>query len=294
VSATGTRVPAGWHADPGDPSTLRWWDGLRWTTWVYGPEGVTEAALPHLGDEEPEDRRVALPGSALGLTLLAVVWSIALAVGGNLLADAVGLSTDAEQTAFASVGLYSGLVLGCLAVRARYGTDRGFAVDFGIHYRRGDWAKGLVGSFAARGGGGLLGAIVALILYSQVGDHNRAAPDTGTSDPTVAFLVVFAVVAVLVAPLIEELFFRGLLLRVLEGVVHPTLALLIQAVLFGAAHLRPEYGWENLIILAVIGFGGLVLGWLAQRYRRLGPGMACHAWFNLYALVVTLALVLGS
>lgn len=28
-------VPAGWYADPAAPTQQRYWDGSRWTRWVY-------------------------------------------------------------------------------------------------------------------------------------------------------------------------------------------------------------------------------------------------------------------
>jgi membrane protease YdiL (CAAX protease family) len=30
----------------------------------------------------------------------------------------------------------------------------------------------------------------------------------------------------------------------------------------------------------------MVLGWLAHRYRRLGPGMSAHAFFNLLPVLL--------
>lgn len=33
-----TPVAGGWHADPWDPTRLRWWDGTRWTGWTWPPQ----------------------------------------------------------------------------------------------------------------------------------------------------------------------------------------------------------------------------------------------------------------
>lgn len=36
--ATPVPVTGGWHADPWDPTRLRWWDGTRWTGWTWPPQ----------------------------------------------------------------------------------------------------------------------------------------------------------------------------------------------------------------------------------------------------------------
>jgi uncharacterized protein len=101
-------------------------------------------------------------------------------------------------------------------------------------------------------------------------------------------LVVLAAFVILGAPFVEELFFRGLLLRSLEktkGIsslgrrAAPTVAVLVSAVAFGLAHL------ELLQLLGLTAFG-VVLGVLAERWRRLGPGIVAHATFNAITVVV--------
>jgi hypothetical protein len=39
-------VPAGWFADPGDPGTLRWWDGTQWTEHRHQPEARPDRPSP--------------------------------------------------------------------------------------------------------------------------------------------------------------------------------------------------------------------------------------------------------
>lgn len=45
----GTTVPGGWHADPWDPTRLRWWDGTRWTGWTW-PQRDPDGSGEHPGD----------------------------------------------------------------------------------------------------------------------------------------------------------------------------------------------------------------------------------------------------
>lgn len=78
---------------------------------------------------------------------------------------------------------------------------------------------------------------------------------------------------VLVAPLTEEFFFRGLILRGLRWRYSPAIAIVLSSVLFGAMHLNP---WQSFATLLM---GGL-LGWWAVRARSLWPCLAGHALNN--------------
>jgi hypothetical protein len=57
---------------------------------------------------------------------------------------------------------------------------------------------------------------------------------------------------------------------------------IVSATVFGVMHLQP------IDTPALIGFG-LVTGWLAARYGRLGPAIWAHVAFNAVAVVSLLA-----
>jgi len=85
---------------------------------------------------------------------------------------------------------------------------------------------------------------------------------------------VWALVALAVAaPLVEELLFRGLILRGLLGRHSAPRAILAAAVLFGAIHLNP---WQGVPAVVV----GVLLGWFYVRTRSLLPAMLGHAAMN--------------
>ena len=81
------------------------------------------------------------------------------------------------------------------------------------------------------------------------------------------------VAVVLVAPFVEELYFRGLLLRALWGRMGRVLTVALSAVLFGLAHVQ-------LLQLPALVVFGLVAGTLVVATRRLAPAMWAHAAFN--------------
>src|SRR5205085_4278302 len=61
---------------------------------------------------------------------------------------------------------------------------------------------------------------------------------------------IVAVIAVIGAPIVEELFFRGLLLRVLETSWPAPAAIAGQAVIFGLCHISPLLGLANVTVAA--------------------------------------------
>lgn len=105
---------------------------------------------------------------------------------------------------------------------------------------------------------------------------------------TVGTAVIGFLVAV-GAPVVEELFFRGLVLRSLErrfARLAPRggrwLAVVGSAMIFALVHGEPV----QLLGLAVL---GVFLGYVAQRTGRLGPSLVTHAAFNATALAVLAA-----
>lgn len=83
--------------------------------------------------------------------------------------------------------------------------------------------------------------------------------------------------AVLVAPVMEELVFRGLLLQGLRRHWPTAPAVLITAMLFALFHVNP---WQFMGPL----FLGLIFGWLTVRSGSLWPAILAHALNNATAL----------
>jgi hypothetical protein len=77
----------------------------------------------------------------------------------------------------------------------------------------------------------------------------------------------------LLAPLAEELVFRGAILRsLLKWNSRPWVAIVISAALFSAAHLNPAQIPHTFLI-------GLLLGWMYWRTDSIVPGVVFH-WVN--------------
>jgi hypothetical protein len=107
---------------------------------------------------------------------------------------------------------------------------------------------------------------------------------TGTATG-IGGLVVLGVLVCFGSPLVEELYFRGLVLRAAAGRLAPlgarlgpVASVVLVGALFGLVHFEP------LQLLALVGFG-MVLCVLAWRTGRLGAGIVAHMTFNTLAFV---------
>jgi uncharacterized protein len=127
----------------------------------------------------------------------------------------------------------------------------------------------------------VFGAVYATsVIVSEFADPGREqglTPQHWDSSRAAPFAVNFAVFVV-VAPVVEELTFRGLGYSLLEPLGRVQ-AILWVGIAFGLAHGL----LEGLVILIVFGCG---LAWLRERSGSVYPGMAVHAAFNAVALIV--------
>lgn len=95
-------------------------------------------------------------------------------------------------------------------------------------------------------------------------------------------LVLTTASAVLVAPLAEEFFFRGVLQGWLERVA-PSAAIPVSALAFGLAHVDHGLGW-----IPLVGFGAAA-GILAKQTGSLLASITLHAGFNAVGLAAALS-----
>lgn len=109
------------------------------------------------------------------------------------------------------------------------------------------------------------------------GEEQGLTPEAWRADRAVAFAANFVVVAV-VAPIVEELLFRGIGFHLLERFGRWP-AIVLVGLAFGLYH-----GLVNALpVLALFGMG---LAWLRARTNSVYPGMLVHAAFNGVALIL--------
>jgi membrane protease YdiL (CAAX protease family) len=111
-------------------------------------------------------------------------------------------------------------------------------------------------------------------------DEQGLVPNGWDSSRAGAFVAFFLVVT-FVAPVVEELTYRGQgISLLLPWGSMPAIG--ATGVLFGAAH-------GLLIALPVLTIFGIVVGWLRVRTDSVYPGMALHATFNGIALIAAVS-----
>lgn len=143
-------------------------------------------------------------------------------------------------------------------------------------------------SLGALGAAALLGAAMAVVATALLNAVNAAYVRLGLTPPPAFPPVTAPATAVLgvvvLAPVAEELFFRGSLLsaygRGRSGVI-------ATAVLFGLAHLS----LRSLVPLVLI---GLVLGFLVRETGSVFPAIVAHSLANGLSLAMTIALERGA
>lgn len=100
---------------------------------------------------------------------------------------------------------------------------------------------------------------------------------------------VVVLLAIFVAPIVEEVFFRGLLLRALMRRTGFGTAAFVSSLLFGVAHAHEVRQLVPAVALAVqTGTFGLVQCALVRRTGRLGPNIVTHALRNAIVVLAVL------
>jgi membrane protease YdiL (CAAX protease family) len=94
--------------------------------------------------------------------------------------------------------------------------------------------------------------------------------------------VIIAITAIVLAPLAEEILFRGILYPVIKHAGFPRLALWLSALLFGAIH-------SNLATFIPLTIFAIALVWLYERTGNLLASITAHSLFNTLNFIMLFA-----
>jgi hypothetical protein len=226
-----------------------------------------------------------------GLGDVLLGWVIAQVGGIFAFGIVVALTgVDADSTddlslgwiAVAQVGLWAGL-LGVPWFAARV-KGNGLVRDFGLRIQGRDT---LVGTGVGLATQFVLIPLLYLPIFTlfDVTSEELEEPARGLTDRATdpVGIILLVLIVGLAAPVIEEIFYRGLVLRSLENRFGVWPAIIGSAVIFGASHFQ---GLQFPALTAL----GIVLAYVTHRTGRLGPAIVAHMAFNL----VTVAFLVTS
>jgi membrane protease YdiL (CAAX protease family) len=154
--------------------------------------------------------------------------------------------------------------------------------------RKASWR--LLGFNAFSGGAMGVGCGIIVITYAAIFIHNVTLMLLGvpTQAETLVDLldsapvaVAVALAGILVAPFVEEIFFRGFVFQGLRQTYGWNKAALVSSALFGALHMQ-------LVALVPTFLLGYALAIIFNRSNSIWPGIILHALVNALAIVVLL------
>lgn len=218
----------------------------------------------------------------VGLGLLYVTATTLLAVGAALALDASGVVGDSDDDVLL-LGLISwaGLQVGLATwpVLVSRWKGQGLALDWRLRFKPVDPLVGLGTAIIAVALGAVVGTLVANgvgIAPDEVEGNTQALTDAEES----VWLYAFLVFVVVVAPVAEELFFRGLLLRAMQQRLGTVVAVVVSTLLFTTAHYTGGDLAQTAVLAGVIGSAGVVFAVITLQTDRLWPSIFGHMAFN--------------
>jgi len=257
------------------------WDGAQWVPAAPGGSGV-QPTMRRSPMPAPERTRWTwtdvVPIAVLQLPV-ALVGQLAVVTATR----AVGLGRPAPSVGslildVVAYGLIAALIWLFLGLRRK-----ATLADVGLRPVRWRWLVAAVPALAV--------AYAAEAIAGELGNaFLPSSPQNQCHDIQSAYgsSIVLALVGVaVVAPLVEEVLFRGVVFNWMRGRVALPVAVVGSAAVFAAAHVL----YRQWTLLPPVFAIGCVLALLYHYSRSLWPGIAVHASIN---TVATLALLLGA
>lgn len=270
--------------------------------WVGAVASAPTAPRPRaLPDEPPAGVRWGLPDAAVVLAVFAVT------IGLSLLYLVVHLPASQGPFDLISATISYGLVAAAVVLISRRRGLRSLAEDFGLRIRPIDLALGLGVAVAGK----IVQVMVGLSVFAATG-HTPTRSNVSFGHDPFWIAVNGFLIGSLVAPVVEELVFRGVLLRAIRNAIlrgrrrapHPqpaeprirsrasVLAIVISAAIFSAGHLYETVGDLSLFLTILFSLFavGVLHAVVTVLTGRLGAAIVAHVLFNASGVALALAL----
>jgi membrane protease YdiL (CAAX protease family) len=132
--------------------------------------------------------------------------------------------------------------------------------------------------------------LVLTLLLSLISGETVEAPEQVPSDPSTVAAVITVVYAILIAPVHEELYFRGVLFRAVRDRYGLMSGLLATGFGFSLIHFLDVEWQDAVLLMGVMFFNGIALGWWYERRGTVIAPVVAHMVFNVIGLALILTL----
>ena len=217
----------------------------------------------------------------LGLTIAGIVVTLILSVvamavilhGQPLKSNSIGL-----VAAILEIVVYAGAGVGlALLVKIRFQNRWS---ELGFRNARPPWIFwAVVAAPVLTAGLGVITSVLASLTHQNAGVQACMIQSSYRGAP---ILATFAIAVV--APIVEETLFRGVIFGALRRRWSLWPALLVSALIFAGAHAL-SLGGAVMIMVPELFAMGCVLAWLREHSKSIYPGMAMHGTFNLIGAI---------
>lgn len=237
-------------------------------------EGSSEGDSERGAEDAASGETAGAPSVGAGIAIFVAAFAASTVVG--IAGRSAGLSTDWAAYVVASGAFFvvmGGLVLVMLG--------RGAVSAGALRLDRPRWLRWVIPGFL----GGLLAQLLTVVAYGLVANWFPSVRDSlsgqygdAIKGASGSLKVGIAVVVVGIAPVAEELFFRGALLAAMERNFSRATAVVATSALFALAHF-------NLVALPALFLLGVAFAVGDIRAKSLAPSVMAHIAVNATAVV---------
>jgi hypothetical protein len=127
-----------------------------------------------------------------------------------------------------------------------------------------------------------VGGVIGRIVLPAANTTNQCVGIRGEFGGSVVLTLLAVAV---IAPISEEIIFRGFTFRWLQGRMPLWGAVLVSAAIFSAAHA----GWAEPSLFLPVFLGGVLLAYVYAKSRSVWPGVIIHMTINIVGVILILA-----
>jgi membrane protease YdiL (CAAX protease family) len=221
------------------------------------------------------------------------VYLVAFFIGALATLPVLALVRDNEDLAIAIASPVQALATLGVLVAWLQNSHPGWAAVINFRPR-----VGFLREFATSFGFGLIlypaiafavGTVVTVVLELLSNDNAITPPEQVPEGLPTAGVVATVIYAIVIAPIAEEFFFRGVLFRSVRDRYGIWPGLLATGFAFSLVHYIPD-AWENtMLLIGVMFFNGMALAWWYERRGTIVASIAAHMAFNVIGVAFLLS-----